>query len=82
MAFSPLSDWLEDQVSALWDVGVCNKAKKPKKKNHKSAGSAFCNEADDMRKQRRSSAVQCAVTAQLISTFVFTTQLVQSILFL
>ena len=49
MAFSPLSDWLEDQVSALWDAGVCNKAKKPKKKkNHKSAGSAFCNEADEL----------------------------------
>ena len=32
MAFSPLSDWLEDQVSALWDAEVCNKAKKPKKK--------------------------------------------------
>ena len=48
MAFSPLSDWLEDQVSALWDAGVCNKAKKPKKIVHKSTGSAFCNEADDM----------------------------------
>ena len=44
----PFSDWLEDQVSALWDAGVCNKAKKPKRKFHKSAGSAFCNEADDM----------------------------------
>ena len=55
MAFSPLSDWLEDQVSALWDAGVCNKAKKPKKNFHKSAGSAFCNEADDisMSKQLR-----------------------------
>ena len=48
MAFSPLSDWLEDQVSALWDAGVCNKAKKPKKVFRKSAGSAFCNEADDI----------------------------------
>ena len=52
MAFSPLSDWLEDQVSALWDAGVYNKAKKPKKKIHKSAGSAFCNEADDMSRDR------------------------------
>ena len=35
-----------------------------------------------MRKQRRRSAVQCAVTAQLISAFVFATRIVQFLLYL
>ena len=37
MTLFPLSDWLDDQVSALWDAGVCKKAKKPK-----NAVSVFC----------------------------------------
>ena len=36
MTLFPLSDWLDDQVSALWDAGVC-KDKKPK-----NAVSVFC----------------------------------------
>ena len=30
MTLFPLSDWLDDQVSALWDAGVCKKVEKPK----------------------------------------------------
>ena len=33
MTLFPLSDWLDDQVSALWDAGVCKKVEKPKKTN-------------------------------------------------
>ena len=37
MTLFPLSDWLHDQESALWDAGVCKNAKKPK-----NAVSVFC----------------------------------------
>ena len=30
MTFFPLSDWLDDQVSSLWEAGVCKKVEKPK----------------------------------------------------